>query len=252
MKRKLVLRIVATTAAILVIAAACGGDDDGGGTTAPPPAPEPAAPAPAPEPEPAAPAPAPEPAAPAPADEPEPEPEPEPAAPPPADEPEEAAAPAGGTSAPGVSDTEIKLGAISDDGLPLPEIVTIPVVAAAVAMFDSINDEGGVHGRKISVSNCDAAGDVARARACFRKLVDEDQVFAFITSITWGTGELHQDLARDEVPWFGSWGFFTSEWRDPWMFPAAHGHHPRGARQLHLGAGRPGSGVGRHHLPQHP
>ena len=216
MKRKLVLRIVATAAVILVIAAACGGDDDSGGTTAPPP--EPAAPAPPPEPEPAAPEPPPppEPAAP----EPEDEPEPEPAAPPPADEPEEAAAPAAGTSAPGVSDTEIKLGAISDDGLPLPEIVTIPVVASAIAMFDSVNDEGGVHGRKISVTNCDAAGDVARARACFRKLVDEDQVFAFITSITWGTGELHQDLARDEVPWFGSWGFFTSEWRDPWMFPA--------------------------------
>ena len=225
MKRKLVLRIVATIAAVLVIAAACGGDDDGGSTTAPPPAPEPAAPAPAPEPEPAAPAPAPEPepepepepAAPAPA----PEPEPEEAAPAPEPEPEEAApAPAGGSSAPGVSATAIKLGAISDDGLPLPEIVTIPVVASAIALFDAANDEGGVHGRKISVTNCDAAGDVARARACFRKLVDEDQVFGFITSITWGTGELHQDLARDEVPWFGSWGFFTSEWRDPWMFPA--------------------------------
>ena len=97
--------------------------------------------------------------------------------------------------------------------------MTIPVVAAAVATFDAVNDEGGIHGRKVSVTNCDAAGDVARARACFRKLVDEDQVFAFITSITWGTGELHQDLARNQVPWFGSWGFFTSEWRDPWMFP---------------------------------
>ena len=220
MKRKLVLRIVATIAAVLVIAAACGGDDDGGSTTAPPPAPEPAAPAPEPEPAAPAPEPAPEPAAPAPEPAaPEPEPAaPEPAAP--APEPEEAAPePAGGSSAPGVSATAIKLGAISDDGLPLPEIVTIPVVASAIAMFDAVNDEGGVHGRKISVTNCDAAGDVVRARACFRKLVDEDQVFGFITSITWGTGELHQDLARDEVPWFGSWGFFTSEWRDPWMFP---------------------------------
>lgn len=214
MTRKLVLRIVAVTAAVIVIAAACGGDDDGGGTTAPPPAPEPAAAAPEPAPDPPAAAPDPAPEPPPPPPDPTPEPPP-----PPADAEEPAAAPSG-TSAPGVSDTEIKLGAISDDGLPLPEIVTIPVVASAIAMFDSVNDEGGVHGRKISVTNCDAAGDVARARACFRKLVDEDQVFAFITSITWGTGELHQDLARDQVPWFGSWGFFTSEWRDPWMFPA--------------------------------
>lgn len=218
MTRKLVLRVVAVTAAVLVIAAACGGDDDGGGTTAPPPAPEPEAPAPPPEPPASAPEPPPEPPAAAPEAPPEPPP-PSPAAEP-DDEGDEAPAAAGGATAPGVSATEIKLGAISDDGLPLPEIVTIPVVASAIAMFDAVNDEGGVHGRTISVTNCDAAGDVARARACFRKLVDEDQVFGFITSITWGTGELHQDLARDQVPWFGSWGFFTSEWRDPWMFPA--------------------------------
>ena len=28
------------------------------------------------------------------------------------------------------------------------------------------------------------------------------------------------DLAKAKIPWFGSWGFFTSEWKDPWMFPA--------------------------------
>ena len=37
--------------------------------------------------------------------------------------------------------------------------------------------------------------------------------------MTWGTGEVHGDLARDKIPWIGSWGFYTSEWKDPWMFP---------------------------------
>jgi len=119
----------------------------------------------------------------------------------------------------GVTGTEIKLGTISDDGLPLPEIVTIPVVASVIAMFDSINDQGGIYGRKVTVEKCDAAGDLTRFRACFKKEVDQDKIFAFITSITWGTGEVHADLAKSKIPWFGSWGFYTSEWRDPWMFP---------------------------------
>jgi ABC-type branched-subunit amino acid transport system substrate-binding protein len=125
----------------------------------------------------------------------------------------------GGDTDVGVSATEIKMGTISDDGLVLPEIVTMPVVASVVAMFDSVNDQGGIFGRKVTVNNCDAAGDLTRFRACFKKLVETDKVFAFITSITWGTGEVHADLAKEKIPWFGSWGFFTSEWRDPWMFP---------------------------------
>jgi ABC-type branched-subunit amino acid transport system substrate-binding protein len=125
----------------------------------------------------------------------------------------------GGATDTGVSATEIKLGTVSDDGLVLPEIVTIPVVASVVAMFDSVNDKGGIFGRKVSISKCDAAGDLTRFRGCFKKLVEEDKVFSFITSITWGTGEVHADLAKSKIPWFGSWGFFTSEWRDPWMFP---------------------------------
>lgn len=119
----------------------------------------------------------------------------------------------------GVTGTGIKLGTISDDGLILPEIVTIPVVNSVIAMLDSVNDQGGIYGRKVTVAQCDAAGDSAKFRACFKKEVEEDKVFAFITSITWGTGEVHADLAKSKIPWFGSWGFFTSEWRDPWMFP---------------------------------
>jgi ABC-type branched-subunit amino acid transport system substrate-binding protein len=125
----------------------------------------------------------------------------------------------GGATDVGVTDSEIRLGTISDDGLPLPEIVTIPVVASVIATFDAVNDQGGIHGRMVSVTNCDAAGDLTRFRACFKRLVEEDQIFAFITSITWGTGEVHADLAREQIPWFGSWGFFSSEWHDPWMFP---------------------------------
>jgi ABC-type branched-subunit amino acid transport system substrate-binding protein len=83
----------------------------------------------------------------------------------------------------------------------------------------AVNDAGGVYGRKFVISDCDDSGDVTRFRSCYRKLVDEAKIFSFITSVTWGTGEVHGDLARDKIPWIGSWGFYTSEWKDPWMFP---------------------------------
>ena len=83
----------------------------------------------------------------------------------------------------------------------------------------AVNDAGGVFGRKMVISDCDDSGDVTRFRACYRKLIDEAKIFSFITSVTWGTGEVHGDLARDKIPWIGSWGFYTSEWKDPWMFP---------------------------------
>ena len=126
----------------------------------------------------------------------------------------------GGATDVGVSATEIKLGTISDNGAPLGNIVTIPVVTTVIGMMRAVNDTGGIYGRKVVVQDCDSAGDLTRFRACFKKLVEEQKVFSFITSITWGTGEVHADIAKAKVPWFGSWGFFTSEWKDPWMFPA--------------------------------
>jgi ABC-type branched-subunit amino acid transport system substrate-binding protein len=126
----------------------------------------------------------------------------------------------GGATDVGVSATEIKLGAISDNGAPLGNIVTIPVVTTVIGMMRAVNDTGGIYGRKVVVQDCDSAGDLTRFRACFKKLVEQEKIFAFITSITWGTGEVHADLAKAKIPWFGSWGFFTSEWKDPWMFPA--------------------------------
>lgn len=126
----------------------------------------------------------------------------------------------GGATDVGVSATEIKLGTISDNGAPLGNIVTIPVVTTVIGMMRAVNDTGGIYGRKVVVQDCDSAGDLTRFRGCFKKLVEQEKVFSFITSITWGTGEVHADLAKAKIPWFGSWGFFTSEWKDPWMFPA--------------------------------
>jgi ABC-type branched-subunit amino acid transport system substrate-binding protein len=133
-----------------------------------------------------------------------------------------APAPAGGNGGAteiGVTGDSIRFGSISGNNTPLGNLISQPVTTAVFATMRAVNDAGGVHGRKFVISDCDDSGDVTRFRACYRKLIDEAKIFSFITSVTWGTGEVHGDLARDKIPWIGSWGFYTSEWKDPWMFP---------------------------------
>jgi ABC-type branched-subunit amino acid transport system substrate-binding protein len=125
----------------------------------------------------------------------------------------------GGATDVGITADSIRFGSISGNNTPLGNLISQPVTTAVFATMRAVNDAGGVHGRKFVISDCDDSGDVTRFRSCYRKLIDEAKIFSFITSVTWGTGEVHGDLARDKIPWIGSWGFYTSEWKDPWMFP---------------------------------
>jgi len=87
-----------------------------------------------------------------------------------------------------------------------------------------INRQGGVSGRKLQLVTCDDGGDIARGRACYEKL--KGNVFAMVPSLTWLTDVIHDRLPKDKVPWL-SWGWFKSEYEDPWMFPC----HANGMRE---------------------
>jgi ABC-type branched-subunit amino acid transport system substrate-binding protein len=87
-----------------------------------------------------------------------------------------------------------------------------------------INRSGGVAGRKLQLVTCDDGGDIARGRACYEKL--KGNVFALVPSLTWLTDVIHDRLPKDKVPWL-SWGWFKSEYEDPWMFPC----HANGMRE---------------------
>jgi len=87
-----------------------------------------------------------------------------------------------------------------------------------------VNRNGGVAGRKLQLVTCDDGGDIARGRACYEKL--KDNVFALVPSITWLTDVIHDRLPKDKIPWM-SWGWFKSEYEDPWMFPC----HANGMRE---------------------
>ncbi len=77
----------------------------------------------------------------------------------------------------GVTANTIKLGMFG----PLTGPVSIygyPINDGAIAVYDQVNDQGGINGRKIEIVDEDGACDPAKTRAAVKKLVSRDHVFA--------------------------------------------------------------------------
>ena len=127
---------------------------------------------------------------------------------------------AGGATDVGVTDREIKVGSINMHGLPLANVLIDPQVRGMQASVQAINDAGGINGRNLTFIDCDdGPGDTARAKACMKKLAEQDKVFAMLTSTTWSSAAIHDDLAKYQLPLVGAWAYSVTEWSDPWMFP---------------------------------
>jgi branched-chain amino acid transport system substrate-binding protein len=91
--------------------------------------------------------------------------------------------PATAGEVPGITDTEILLGAdVILAGAMAAVYATIP--QATEAYFNYINDtQGGVCGRKIVYKLADNGDDPAKAMEAVRKLVEQDKVFAIVGSL---------------------------------------------------------------------
>jgi ABC-type branched-subunit amino acid transport system substrate-binding protein len=81
-----------------------------------------------------------------------------------------------GQGVPGVSDKEILIGSCAALEGPSHFLGT-ETVTGAKAYFDLINEEGGVHGRKLKLVSYDDSYDPAKTEACFQHLM-EQKVFA--------------------------------------------------------------------------
>jgi len=126
-----------------------------------------------------------------------------------------------GASDRGVSATEIKLGSIQMHGMPLGNLLVDPQVRGNLATARAINDAGGILGRKMTYIDCDdGPGETSRAKACFKKLVEQDKIFGLVTSISWSTAAITQELAAAQTPFFGAWAYSYVEWTEPWSFGA--------------------------------
>ncbi len=84
----------------------------------------------------------------------------------------------------GVTETEIKIGVISDLSGPTA-IAGVGMADAITSYFHSVNDAGGIHGRKVKVIVEDSAYSSAKAVAAAKKLMAKDGVFALVSP--WGT-----------------------------------------------------------------
>ncbi|WP_245541714.1 ABC transporter substrate-binding protein [Sporichthya polymorpha] len=120
----------------------------------------------------------------------------------------------------GVTKDSIKLGTVSAHGIALGNLLVTPMVNGIKAAFASINDRGGVLGRRLSLVDCDdGPGEVSRSKACLKKLAGQDKIFALLSYSSWASASIHSDLAQYKLPAVGTWAYSQTEWQDPYMFP---------------------------------
>ncbi|MEJ2718763.1 MAG: ABC transporter substrate-binding protein [Deltaproteobacteria bacterium] len=101
---------------------------------------------------------------------------------------------------PGVTDKTVTIGG--------PMLITGPIAVLGTAAADGlaiywkwVNDEGGVHGRKVKCLMVDDGYNPTRAVAAARKLITRDNVFGFLTtSGTPQTLQLMPILEKEHVP----------------------------------------------------
>lgn len=126
----------------------------------------------------------------------------------------------GGATDIGVTKDSIKMGTVTMHGIALGNLLATPLVNGIKATMASINDRGGVLGRRLSLVDCDdGPGEVSRSKACIKKLVGQDKVFAFLSYSSWASASVHSDLAQYKIPAIGTWAYSQTEWQDPYMFP---------------------------------
>jgi len=102
----------------------------------------------------------------------------------------------------GVTDTEIRIGQWGPQTG--PAALWGAVARGTGCYFDMINDEGGIHGRKINYFLRDDGYMPPRTKAIAKELVEDKEVFAFASGVGTATGmAVKKYLDGKRVPWVG-------------------------------------------------
>lgn len=105
---------------------------------------------------------------------------------------------------PGVTETSIKVGVVlpAANG-PLAE-TGAAMKDVLAAYFESVNERGGVYGRRVELRAAAGGADGAATAAAARAFARQEQPFAFVGGLSAGADEQLADLAREEeVPFVG-------------------------------------------------
>ncbi len=100
----------------------------------------------------------------------------------------------------GVASDTVKIGFIMDQTGPIAD-TSLPITAGVRNYFQWINDQGGIHGRKIRVLVEDDRYSIPMAFAAFKKLVYKDKVLAILA--LGGTGQstaLFRSIEKERMP----------------------------------------------------
>ena len=137
-------------------------------------------------------------------------------------------------NAPGVTDTEIKIGQTMPYSGPISAYGTIG--RAELAYFKMINDGGGINGRKLNLISLDDGYSPPKTVEQIRKLVEEDQVAFIFQSLGDVTNAAVQRYLNDRgVPQlFLADG--SSKWDDPQHFPWTMSWQPSYRTEGHIDA----------------
>ena len=137
-------------------------------------------------------------------------------------------------NAPGVTDTEIKIGQTMPYSGPISGYSTIG--RAELAYFKMINDQGGINGRKINLLSRDDGYSPPKTVEQIRELVESDQVAFIFQSLGDSTNSAIQRYLNDRhVPQlFLADG--SNRWDDPKHFPWTMGWQPSYGTEGHIEA----------------
>ena len=135
-------------------------------------------------------------------------------------------------NAPGVTDTEIKIGQTMPYSGPASAYGVIGRTEAAY--FKMINDQGGIAGRKINLISLDDAYSPPKTVEQARRLVEDEKVaFCFQTLGTAPNLAIRQYLNDNKVPQlFVSTG--AAVFADPQHFPWTIGYNPNYQTEAHI------------------
>ena len=140
--------------------------------------------------------------------------------------------PAWAANAPGITDTEIKIGQTMPYSGPLSSYGVIG--RTEEAYFKTINEQGGVHGRKINLISVDDGYSPPKTVEQVRRLVEQEQVaFLYQTLGTPTNVAIQQYLNDNKVPQlFVATG--AAKWNDPKHFPWTMGWQPNYQLEAHV------------------
>ena len=124
----------------------------------------------------------------------------------------------------GASDTEIKIGNTNPYSGPASSYAAI--AKTIDAYFKSINDAGGINGRKIKFISLDDGYSPPKTVEVVRQLVEQDKIFALFQSLgTPCNTAIHKYMNQKKVPQlYVATG--ASKWGDPKNFPWTMGFQP--------------------------